>query len=100
EQARILVEPAPTELERVAPLEQRELLRELVGFDVVELLVGGAAERVVADVEGAQARDGLFARDADRRVGIADAGPVEVARLELRLAEAQEQLVGGVRAHG
>ena len=84
-----LIEPPATELELVAPLEHRVLVAELITLDVVELLDAGAAEPAGAcDVEGAQARDHLPARNADGRVGATDAGPVGVLRLELhRVAE-------------
>src|SRR5206468_6816314 len=95
-----LVEPAPAELQRVTSLEERELLRELVALDVVELRAAGITEPEVADVERAQAGDGLGAGDADRRVGVADAGPIRGERLELHVAEAEQKLVEGARAHG
>ena len=93
-----LIEPTPTELQGVPSLEERELLRDLVGLDVVERRTAGAAESPVADVEPAQAGGGLPAGNADRRVGVADAGPVRGDRLELHAREPEEQLVDGARA--
>ena len=48
---------------------------------------------VAADVEAAQAGNGLSAGNADGRVGIADPGPVLGDRLELDVAVADEQFV-------
>ena len=96
-----LVEPPAAELEGMAPLEERELLRELVALDVVELGGGRVAEAIVtADVERAQTGDRLPARDAHALVGVADARPVRGDRLELHVGEAHEQLVEGAGAQG
>src|SRR5207245_2197176 len=95
-----LVEPAPAELPGVSSLEERELLRDLVGLDVVELGAARVAEADVTDVERAQAGDGLPARDAHRLVRVADAGPVGGNRLELHVGEADEQLVERARTEG
>src|SRR5207245_4862980 len=88
-EALMLVQPASAELDRVTSPEERELLRDLVGLDVVELRAAGVTEaHVTADVERAEAGDGLPTGDTDGRVGVADARPIGGNGLELDVREA------------